>query len=174
MAATHENTLRDILHTLNNGEALPSDRMNAAAKLANDALQQRPPKTLAQAIADALLWRGNLEDPSCNESQKSWRPRVDTLIDKLENELPRGSGIDNGTKINREKSTSDKLILEAGYHHMNEAGYYDGWTEHTITVRPTFGGISVRISGPNRNDIKEYLHGVYECALSAPAPDLQA
>jgi hypothetical protein len=50
---------------------------------------------------------------------------------------------------------------------MDENGYYDGWTEHRITIRAEFGGISVNVSGRNRNDIKDYLHEVYHHALSA-------
>lgn len=77
--------------------------------------------------------------------------------------LPRGSGIDAGTTI---ESVSDKQIrMTAGYHHMNEGGYYDGWTEHSILVRPSLmHGMTVTVSGPNRNGIVDYLQQVYyEC-----------
>lgn len=50
---------------------------------------------------------------------------------------------------------------------MNDAGYYDGWTEHTITVTPAFiGGFELSISGRNRNDIKDYISEVFNQALS--------
>lgn len=48
---------------------------------------------------------------------------------------------------------------------MNENGYYDGWTEHTVTVVPTFDGVDIRIGGRNRNDIKEYMHQTFDQAL---------
>jgi hypothetical protein len=41
---------------------------------------------------------------------------------------------------------------------MNDSGYYDGWTEHVVTVTPSFiGGFNIRVSGRNRNDIKGYI-----------------
>jgi hypothetical protein len=48
---------------------------------------------------------------------------------------------------------------------MNDTGYYDGWTEHTVTVTPSFSGINIRVSGRNRNDIKDYIHETFSYAL---------
>jgi hypothetical protein len=96
------------------------------------------------------------------EWQEKWRNRLDRLQDML----PSGSGIDNGTKIDFDRSSESKIVLTAGYHHMNDGGYYDGWTDHTITIRPTFRGIDITISGRNRNEIKDYLHDVYHTALT--------
>ena len=80
---------------------------------------------------------------------------------------PSGSGIDCGTKIDLDKSTGEKLVFDCSYHHMNENGMYDGWTEHTITVTPSLAfGYHIKISGRNRNDIKEYLHEIYGYWLS--------
>lgn len=78
--------------------------------------------------------------------------------------LPSGSGFDGGTQFNQAKSTPDKLVFETEYHHMNE-GFYDGWSKHTITVKPSFGGFHMTISGKNRNDIKDYIGQVFDCAL---------
>ena len=80
--------------------------------------------------------------------------------------LPRGSGIDAGTTM---VSVSDKqIVLTAGYHHMNEGGYYDGWTEHTIRVRPSLMlGMTVTVSGPNRNQIKDYLQELYHRVMDS-------
>lgn len=36
-------------------------------------------------------------------------------------------------------------------------GMYVGWTEHTITVTPSFIGLNVKVSGRNRNEIKDYI-----------------
>ena len=63
-------------------------------------------------------------------------------------------------------ASASRIVLECSFHHMNEAGYYDSWTEHRITVRPTFDSLDIHISGRNRNDIKEYLHEVYALALA--------
>lgn len=86
--------------------------------------------------------------------------RVHDRVDRILACLPRGSGIDAGTTI---VSVSDKqIVLTAGYHHMNEGGYYDGWTHHTIHVRASLmHGITVGVSGPNRNQIKDYLQELY-------------
>ncbi len=86
--------------------------------------------------------------------------RVHDRVDRILACLPRGSGIDAGTTV---VSVTDKqIVLTAGYHHMNEGGYYDGWTEHTIRVRPSLMlGMTVTVSGPNRNNIKDYLQELY-------------
>lgn len=44
---------------------------------------------------------------------------------------------------------------------MNECGYYDGWTAHTITVTPSFSGFNLLISGRDRNDIKAYIRDTF-------------
>lgn len=78
------------------------------------------------------------------------------------NFLPSGSGIDGGTNIRFDESTGDKIVLGCGFHHMDENGMYDGWTDHTITITPSLiHGLNIKISGRNRNDIKEYLHEVF-------------
>ena len=42
---------------------------------------------------------------------------------------------------------------------MNDDGYYDGWTDHILTVTPNLGGYpDMKISGRDRNNIKEYLY----------------
>lgn len=93
------------------------------------------------------------------------------LIVQLEAMLPRGSGVDSGTKIVcGSKPTPNKFTLEFAYHHMNENGFYDGWTHHKCVVVPSFGcgGFDFRITGPNRRQIKEYLEQLFYDALSAP------
>lgn len=95
-----------------------------------------------------------------------WFNKHTEEIRKLEDLLPSGSGIDSGTKIDLDESHAGKLILYADYHHMDDTGCYNGWTEHTITVTPSFSGINLRISGPNRNDIKDHLHETFDYALT--------
>jgi len=86
--------------------------------------------------------------------------------------LPSGAGIDSGTELDLDNSAPDKLILTMGYHHMNDGGYYDGWTEHSAIVTPSLGfGFKVHITGRNRNDIKDYLGDVYREALSQEIPE---
>lgn len=118
-------------------------------------------KTLAAWIAEVSDWADRAE----NNLNAQWGPIARARLDQLVDILPSGSGIDCGTKL--ESASATKIVLTAGFHHMDEHGYYDGWTEHRITIRPVFGGIDITIGGRNRNDIKEYLHKVYHYALSA-------
>ena len=117
-------------------------------------------KTLASWIAEVSEWAERAE----NNLNAQWGDIARTRLDQLVNMLPSGSGIDCGTKLVSASAT--KIVLECSFHHMDEHGYYDGWTEHRITVRPTFDSIDISVSGRNRNDIKEYLHEVYALALS--------
>lgn len=81
--------------------------------------------------------------------------------------LPSGSGWDNGTTLDIERSTSNRLVFTGSYHHMDESGGYDGWTDHTITVSPDLSsGFTLSISGRNRNEIKDYLSDLFHGALS--------
>lgn len=48
--------------------------------------------------------------------------------------LPSGSGSNNGTTLDFDASTGDKLVFHTSFHHMDDNGYYCSWTEHTVTV----------------------------------------
>lgn len=103
----------------------------------------------------------------CTSSWNStWKERSCKELDAIEHMLPSGSGIDCGTKIDRDKSGFERVVLTCSFHHMDDCGGYDGWTDHTITVRPSFlGRFSVNVSGRDRNGIKDYLVEVYDYAL---------
>jgi hypothetical protein len=90
----------------------------------------------------------------------------EVLEDRVKCYMPSGSGIDSGTTLNIEKSTGEKLVFETSYHHMDENGMYDGWTNHVVTVRGSLAhGLNIQIGGENRNQIKDYLHDVFRDAL---------
>lgn len=94
---------------------------------------------------------------------KHWE-RIESLVARF---MPSGSGIDSGTSFNFDRSNGERLVLFCEFHHMNEVGYYDGWTQHTVTVRPSLiHGFTLAIGGRNRNDIKEYLSQTFRDALS--------
>jgi hypothetical protein len=78
--------------------------------------------------------------------------------------LPSGSGIDNGCTI--ESADFDRVVIRTAFHHMNEHGMYDGWSEHKITVRANISGLVLTIGGRDRNAIKEHLHEVFYSALT--------
>jgi hypothetical protein len=80
----------------------------------------------------------------------------------VENYLPCGSGFDNGTKFNWDESKDNKLVFDTAFHHMNEGGYYDGWTEHKIIITSDLmNDFNVKITGKNHNQIKEYIHSCF-------------
>lgn len=115
----------------------------------------------AQAISHAI---GALRLPHLSTKARDvWKKR----LKDLEKALPSGAGIDNGTKIDLEASTPDRLVFVCAFHHMNDFGFYVRWTEHRIVVTPSFvDGVSIKVGGPNYRQIKDYLADVYYEALT--------
>jgi hypothetical protein len=116
-------------------------------------------KTLASAI-DA---RKRCEQNKNVEWFNKWTEQIKDIED---NYLPSGSGIDSGCNVDLDKSTGEKVVISTAYHHMNDVGMYDGWTEHRVIVKASLmHDIDIQITGANRNDIKEYLHEVFYTAF---------
>lgn len=87
------------------------------------------------------------------------RLRIQTLVRE---HMPSGSGTDSGTRLDLEKSKENRLHFCTAFHHMSDSGMYDGWTHHDVIVTPHLAyGIDVKITGPNRNDIKNLIHEVF-------------
>jgi hypothetical protein len=123
---------------------------------------QRPLMTLAERIASRIAARANCERSGNSE----WFQRHGEALEELRAQLPSGSGFDSGTIIDLGKSTAEKIVLQTSFHHMNEYGTYDGWTDHTVTVRASLiSGIDLTVSGRNRNGIKEYIHEIFHHVL---------
>lgn len=100
------------------------------------------------------------------EQYGEWATKHAERISQLvRDHMPSGSGIDCGTTMDTAASHAEKLVFACSFHHMNNDGYYCGWTGHTITATPSFNGINLRIFGRNVNNIKDYLHDVYRNAL---------
>lgn len=125
---------------------------------------------LYSELAAAIEARRNCADMGNQEWLVKWTQR----IQELEQLLPSGSGIDHGTILDLEQSHAEKLVMRADFHHMNDVGMYDGWTGHVVTVTPSFRGINLRISGRNRNDIKEYLYETFDYALKQEVEPIAA
>jgi len=91
--------------------------------------------------------------------------RPEVLRDELEAFIkeyaPSGSGFDSGTMLDLDdpRNHEHRIVLNMDYHHMNEHGYYDGWTHHKVVVTPSFSypGFDMRITGRNKRDIKDYI-----------------
>lgn len=118
--------------------------------------------TVAGTIARILVAKANCE----KNGNKEWSQKhANRLAAVCKEYLPSGAGLDAGTRINLEKTTGKRLVFTTSFHHMDEQGSYDGWTEHTITVTPEFDDIDIRVSGSNRNDISRYLADVFYDAM---------
>lgn len=104
----------------------------------------------------------------CEQTGNEWASKHRAALISMERDiLPSGSGLDSGCKLDLDRSTGERIVITTSYHHMNDAGMYDGWTDHTITVLPSLiSRFDLRISGRNRREIKDYLHDVFHTILS--------
>lgn len=74
--------------------------------------------------------------------------------------LPSGSGFDNGTDI--EFVSSKKIIFKTAFHHMDDNGYYCGWTEHKVIIEADFWrDLTIRVTGVNKREIKSYISDIF-------------
>lgn len=119
---------------------------------------------LYQRIARLVAARLNCEKSGNTE----WFDRhTQRLEDITKNILPSGSGFDCGTTIDLDESGPERVVLRTEFHHMDDGGYYDGWTDHTILITPSLQfGFELRITGKNRNDIKDYIYQIFEQVLN--------
>lgn len=101
---------------------------------------------------------------SLKNENKEWEHRWRLRITKLLTKLPSGRGFDR-TLV--EDVTDRKVSFVTSFHHMNENGAYDGWTHHKVSAEATLVGLKVVVTGPNRNDIKAYIHDVFHDVLTA-------
>jgi len=119
-------------------------------------------RPLYRELSSAIEARKNCQASNNTE----WFDKHSETINMLVSHLPSGVGWNEGTKIALDASHANKIVLYGSYHHMDEFGYYDGWTEHTITVKGSLkSDIDLRISGSNRNDIKDHLFESFDYAL---------
>lgn len=125
---------------------------------------------LYKVIATQL---GILENTNRAQSEltEQWRHRALEHLSQIQRDiLPSGSGFDNGTRIDLDKSNPNKIVFTTSYHHMNDQGYYDGWTHHTVTVKACLRlGLSLTISGVDRNEIKAFILDEFRETLNAEA-----
>ncbi len=127
---------------------------------------------LYQKIALALeswnncLKTGNIE----------WESRWAERLEKMSKQLPSGSGLDLGPRLDLDRSTPNRLVIShCDYHHMNDHGMYVRWTEHQVIVTPSLAhGFELRVTGRDRNQIKDYIHEVFDNTLRATADPAKA
>lgn len=112
-------------------------------------------KKLYQDFASKLEARNNCISSGNHE----WKVKHDKALKELLYALPHGSGIDGEWELD-DSSTLNRLVFTCSYHHMNDGGMYDGWTDFSVVLTPTFDGFSLRIFGkfPRRYaDTRDYL-----------------
>lgn len=112
-----------------------------------------------------------LLDTGTDEERKHWEEmsaqHEKRIHDLVKEHMPSGSGFDSGTELDLDRSTDEMLVFTTSYHHMNEDGMYDGWTEHEVRVKASlWAEFHLRITGRDRNDTKEYMYEVFGAALS--------
>lgn len=117
--------------------------------------------TLVQARANCIK-SGNAE----------WKLKHEETADNIAREyLPSGSGYDSGTKIDWDKSTVDKLVFLTAFHHMDDNGFYCGWSHHSVIVTPSLAWrFNARITGRDMRNIKEHMQSEFDYQLNADLP----
>lgn len=71
--------------------------------------------------------------------------------------MPRGSGFDGGVDLSLRESKEDKLVFYTSYHHMDEHGSYDGWSDWRVTVTPSLQfGYKIRAVVINGRRVKSW------------------
>ena len=120
---------------------------------------------LYEALVSTIIAYQNCIKTNNEEWEAKHLARVKELLD----ELPHGSGIDGTWRADLIDTTTDLLILSCEYHHMNESGYYDGWTAFRVKVKASLlHGITVRVIGPfpsKYNDTRDYLGEILDMDL---------
>lgn len=133
-------------------------------------------QTVAQALATSVdaLQRCEAESPdSANyyarqQWAERWRERIEWLCTNF---LPSGSGIDSGITLELERSKPECLRLLAPFHHMDSNGYYSGWSDYRLTVRPSLiHGFTVDIAGRDAGGTRDYVADTVRHALAGSHP----
>jgi hypothetical protein len=118
-------------------------------------------KKVYQELASLVIARQN-----CNKTGNLiWFERhTEKIKHIIKNYLPSGSGIDSGIEIDLDNSNDQKLIFYSSYHNMNDAGFYDGWSNFKLIVKPSLCfGFILKIVGNfgKYQSTKDYLYDIF-------------
>lgn len=92
------------------------------------------------------------------------REYAETRKERILALLPNGSGFDNGTLI--VEASEKRIVFATGFHHMDDNGFYCGWTQHRVVVRASLShGFTLYVSGVNKRDIKDYISEVFDSLM---------
>lgn len=125
-------------------------------------------KKVYSEIAKLLAAMNNCKESGNIEWEEKHREKIKEIVKQY---FPSGSGFDAGTLFVWDESNPNYLVFRTSFHHMNDDGYYDGWTDHRVTVTPDLAwGFELKITGEDRNDIKNYILECFDEALSSELP----
>ena len=119
-----------------------------------------------EKIGELMIGLKRITNPSYYDSVVK---NVEGLISK---HFPHGSGFDSKPEFSFDLSAYNKWIIFQSYHHMNDNGYYCGWSHFKIIVTPCFvGGFEIKIIAKHssrecskRFNNDDYFYEVYyEC-----------
>lgn len=139
-------------------------------------------RTMAEGVAVALggmvplyakLARLLLAIQNCErDGNTEWLARhTASLHDTVDAYMPRGSGFDSGTNVDVEASTKGRIVLHTSFHHMDEHGGYDGWSDYTVTVKPSLAfGFDVKVTGGRGREDRDYVVETFAEALQEVVP----
>lgn len=125
------------------------------------------PQNIAYEISTTMQARLN-----CLQSGNSvWLQRHEDFLDRIVQDwLPHGAGIDSGNKIDLEskhnRNPGRSFRIDSSFHLMDDNGYYVGWKNFSVVVRPTFSGIDLDIVGRIPDYLGDYLADTFHWALS--------
>lgn len=123
-----------------------------------------PKAKLYEALAMMCDARTNCHELGNTDWFETWTERAEALVKE---HMPSGSGFDSGTTLDLDESSGAKLVFNTSFHHMDQHGGYDGWTEHQVIVSPSLThGFTIRVSGRNKNEIKDHISESFGAALN--------
>jgi hypothetical protein len=118
-----------------------------------------------EIIANKLQAMNNCLEKGNTEWFDKHQDSIKSIVSET---FPHGSGFDSGTKLNFDESKPERLVFDTGFHHMNDGGYYDGWTEHKVIVTPSLVyGFTLRVTGRDKREIKDYIGECFHQCLNA-------
>lgn len=131
-----------------------------------------------RCMADVATYRDHCHTPTdadiadCGRKE-TWVGNHERRIKDLCREfLPSGSGFDKGTDLDLADSTADRLVFHTAFHHMDDNGFYDGWTDHTVLVTPSLiFGFTLYVKGKDKRQIKDHIHESLDHALNTLVGD---